>query len=114
MIDAARKLKAELDGRPLDELAGQEFRGRVRRRLDDAGLDVDEPVTHLAYGWATQVAILDDDGRLAKVVAAHDVGRAINPTLVEGQIEGGVHMGLGYALSEEFVVEGGVPGDRRR
>ena len=52
---------------------------------------------------------LDDEGRLAKVIAAHDVGRAINPTLVEGQIEGAVHMGLGQALSEEFVVEGGVP-----
>ena len=75
------------------------------RRTNDA----DEPVTHLAYAWATQVAILDDEGRLAKVVAAHDVGRAINPTLVEGQIEGAVHMGLGQALSEEFVVEGGVP-----
>jgi xanthine dehydrogenase molybdenum-binding subunit len=55
------------------------------------------------------VAILDDDGRLVKIVAAHDVGRAINPTLVEGQIEGGVHMGLGHALSEEYVVEGGFP-----
>jgi xanthine dehydrogenase molybdenum-binding subunit len=73
------------------------------------GPGVDEPVTHLAYAWATQVAILDDEGRIAKVVAAHDVGKAINPTLVEGQIEGAVHMGLGQALSEEFVVEGAVP-----
>ena len=55
--------------------------------------------------------ILDEEGRLAKVIAAHDVGRALNPMLVEGQIEGGVHMGLGQALSEEFVVEGGVPGN---
>ena len=70
-------------------------------------------MTHLAYGWATQVVILDDEGRLEKVIAAHDVGRAINPTLLEGQIEGGVHMGLGQALSEEFVVEGGVPQTRR-
>jgi len=53
--------------------------------------------------------LLDEEGRLRKVVAAHDVGRAINPTLLEGQVEGGVHMGLGQALSEEFVVEGGVP-----
>ncbi len=53
--------------------------------------------------------ILDDDGAIEKVIAAHDVGRAINPLLVEGQIEGAVHMGLGQALSEEFVVEGGVP-----
>jgi xanthine dehydrogenase molybdenum-binding subunit len=43
------------------------------------------------------------------VIAAHDVGRAMNPTLLEGQIEGGVHMGLGLALTEAFVTEGGVP-----
>jgi len=108
VIDAARKLKAELDGRPLEELAGQEFRGDFV--VDwTTGLDADEPVTHLAYAWATQVAILDDEGRLEKVVAAHDVGRALNPTLAEGQVEGAVHMGLGQALSEEFVVEGCVP-----
>ncbi len=110
VIDAAGKLKAALDGGSLDDLAGQEFPGEFRVGWTTAlGPDVDEPVTHLAYGWATQVAILDDAGRLAKVIAAHDVGKAINPTLVEGQIEGGVHMGLGQALSEEFVVEGGVP-----
>jgi CO/xanthine dehydrogenase Mo-binding subunit len=73
------------------------------------GEGIADPVTHLAYGWATQVVILDDEGRLARVVAAQDVGRAHQPQIVEGQIEGGVHMGLGYALSEEFVVEDGHP-----
>jgi xanthine dehydrogenase molybdenum-binding subunit len=63
----------------------------------------------MSYGWATQVVILDDDGALAKVLAAHDVGRAINPLAVAGQIEGGVHMGLGYALTEEFSVSDGRP-----
>jgi CO/xanthine dehydrogenase Mo-binding subunit/aerobic-type carbon monoxide dehydrogenase small subunit (CoxS/CutS family) len=105
VIDAARKLKA---AGALEDLAGQEFEGTFTVDWTTAN-DADEPVTHLAYAWATQVAILDDEGRLAKVVAAHDVGRAINPTLVEGQIEGGVHMGLGQALSEEFAVEAGVP-----
>ena len=71
--------------------------------------DAPDPVTHLAYGWATQVVILDDAGRIARVVAAQDVGRAINPLAVRGQVEGGVHMGLGYALSEEYVVEDGWP-----
>jgi xanthine dehydrogenase molybdenum-binding subunit len=52
---------------------------------------------------------LDDGGRIERVVAAHDVGKAINPTLLEGQIEGGLHMGLGHALTEELVVEDGVP-----
>jgi xanthine dehydrogenase molybdenum-binding subunit len=108
VIDAARRLKDSLDGRPLESLAGQEFRGEYVVDWTTTN-DADEPVTHLAYGWATQVAILDDEGRLAKVIAAHDVGKAINPMLVEGQIEGGVHMGVGQALSEEFVVERGVP-----
>ncbi len=110
VIDAAQKLRSALDGHTLEELAGQEFRGDfVVDWTTKLGPDVDEPVTHLAYAWATQVAIVDDEGRLTKVVAAHDVGKAINPTLIEGQIEGAVHMGLGQALSEEFVVEGGFP-----
>ncbi len=110
VIEAAGALNAARGGGPLEELAGQEFPGEFTVDWTTAiGPDVDEPVTHLAYAWGTQVVILDDEGRLAKVVAAHDVGRAINPLLVEGQIEGGVHMGLGQALSEEFVVEGGVP-----
>jgi xanthine dehydrogenase molybdenum-binding subunit len=108
VIDAARSLKAALDGASLESLAGQEFRGEVVVDWTTPN-DAEEPVTHLAYAWATQVVVLDDEGRLARVIAAHDVGRAINPMLVEGQIEGGVHMGLGQALSEELVVEGGVP-----
>jgi len=108
VIDAARRLRAALNGLPLEALAGQEFRGEFVVDWTTPN-DADDPVTHLAYSWATQVVILDEEGQLEKVVAAHDVGRAINPTLVEGQIEGGVHMGLGQALSEEFVVENGVP-----
>ncbi len=107
---AAGKLVDALDGRQLEDLAGQEFRGEITIDwTSPPGVDVEDPVTHFAYGWAVQVAILDDEGRVAKVVAAHDVGRAINPTLLEGQIEGAVHMGLGFALTEEFVVEDGVP-----
>jgi selenium-dependent xanthine dehydrogenase len=108
VIAAACELKASLNGHLLQDLAGREFRGDFTVDWTTA-LDADEPVTHLAFAWATQVVILDADGRIEKVIAAHDVGRAINPTLVEGQVEGGVHMGLGQALSEEFVVEGGVP-----
>jgi xanthine dehydrogenase molybdenum-binding subunit len=73
------------------------------------GADVANPITHMTFSYATQVVILDDDGRLERVVAAHDVGRAINPVLCAGQIEGGVHMGLGYALSEDFPCTNGVP-----
>jgi selenium-dependent xanthine dehydrogenase len=109
VIDAAAHLNDELGGRPIESLAGREFYGEFKvdwtTSPDDP--DVTEPVIHFGYSWATQVVILDDEGRLAKVIAAHDVGKAINPTLLEGQIEGGVHMGLGHALTEEFVVEDG-------
>ena len=64
---------------------------------------VEHPTIHSAFGYAAQVVVADPEtGEIAKVVAAHDVGRAINPKLVEGQIEGAVHMGIGYALSEDF------------
>lgn len=109
VIAAARKLRADLDaGKTLDDLIGRVYEGKWRcYPTDKFGADVPDPKTHLSYGFATQVAILNDDGSVARIIAAHDVGRAINPTLLEGQIEGAVHMGLGYALTEEFVVEGG-------
>ena len=110
VIEAAKKLEAARCGKPLESLAGQEFFGEVTVDYTTTNdPSIEEPVTHIAYAWATQVVILDDDGKIEKVIAAHDVGRAINPTLVEGQIEGGLHMGLGHSLSEEFVCEGGVP-----
>jgi xanthine dehydrogenase molybdenum-binding subunit len=108
VIDAARRLRGALEGASWEELAGREFAGGVTfDATNPPGADVERTVTHVAYGWAVQVVLLDDDGRLHRVIAAHDVGRAINPTLLEGQIEGAVHMGLGFALTEEFRVEGG-------
>jgi xanthine dehydrogenase molybdenum-binding subunit len=96
----------------LTQLAGQEFIGRYcydkTNRLEDND-KVEEPITHLTFGFATQVVILDDEGALQKVVAAHDVGRVINKQLLEGQIEGSVHMGLGFALTEDLGVIDGVP-----
>jgi xanthine dehydrogenase molybdenum-binding subunit len=112
---AARKLAADLgpavDGAPcLAGLSGREYHGEyVCDFTTEPGADVADPVTHMTFSYATQVVILDEEGRLARVVAAHDVGRAINPVLCASQIEGGVHMGLGYALSEEFPCTGGVP-----
>lgn len=65
--------------------------------------EVENPTIHSTFGYAAQLVIMDrSTGRISEVVAAHDVGRAVNPTLCEGQIEGSVHMGLGYALSEDF------------
>ncbi len=64
---------------------------------------LDNPIIHSTFGYAAQMVILDSDsGDVERVVAAHDVGKAVNPLLCEGQIEGSVHMGLGYALSEGF------------
>jgi selenium-dependent xanthine dehydrogenase len=108
VLEATAKLKAALRGRPLAELAGREFLGEFVVDWTTPN-DALNPVTHLAYGWGTEVVILDDQGRVAKVIAAHDVGRVMNPTLLEGQIEGGVHMGLGYALTEELELDAGVP-----
>jgi len=69
---------------------------------------------HFAFGYATQAALVEVDTntgqvKVLKVIAANDVGRALNPLAVAGQIEGGVVMGLGFALQEEFVMEEGVP-----
>jgi aldehyde oxidoreductase len=61
------------------------------------------PTIHAAFGYATQLVVIDrDSGDVERVVAIHDVGKAVNPVLCEGQIEGSVHMGLGYALTEDF------------
>jgi xanthine dehydrogenase molybdenum-binding subunit len=108
VIDAAEHLRSELHGGRLEDLAGREFSGSVTfDHTSPPGADVEHPVTHFAYGWAVQVVSLNDDGTLGRVIAAHDVGKAVNPTLLEGQIEGAVHMGLGFALTEEFVLDRG-------
>ena len=110
IAEAGKKLKAELDaGKSLADLAGQVFHGEwICNYTSKLGKDLDKPggpKTHLTYGFATQVAILDDEGRLVKMVAAHDVGRVINPVHLEGQMYGSLHMGIGYALTEDFEVE---------
>lgn len=88
---------------------GKEFYGEYLAKTDKMGADVPNPVSHVAYGYATQVCILNEDGTIQKVVAAHDVGKAVNPKSVEGQIEGGVVMSLGYALTEQYPLEDCVP-----
>jgi CO/xanthine dehydrogenase Mo-binding subunit len=69
---------------------------------------------YYVYSWGTQIAEVVVDRRtgkvqVVKVTAAHDVGKAINPCALEGQIEGGVLQGIGYALSENFIVDEGRP-----
>ena len=105
---AAKKLKEKLMENSLRDLEGQEFLGEYSGVTDSMNSEKENPESHVAYGYATQVVILGEDGKIKKVVAAHDVGKAINPKNVEGQIEGGVVMGLGYALTEDLKVENGV------
>lgn len=111
VVSAAQKLRTALDaGATLADLAGQVFAADIV--IDDTtapGAQVARIKTHTAYGFATQVVVLDANGRLERVVAAHDVGRAVNPALCEGQIEGSIHMGLGYALSEALDCVDGWP-----
>ena len=106
---AALKLKEALRTNTLSELNGKEFYGEFYGKTDKMGSDKKNPVSHVAYGFATQVVILNKDGKVEKVIAAHDVGRAINPLNVQGQIEGGVVMGLGYALTEDYPLKESVP-----
>ena len=68
---------------------------------------MEKVITHFAYGYATQLVVLDNEGKIEKVIAAHDAGKIMNPALFEGQIEGAVHMGLGYALTEDLPMKGG-------
>ena len=83
---------------------GIDYEGEYRVDWTNAlSENVENPIIHSTFGYAAQVVILDpESGDIEKVIAAHDVGKAVNPMLCEGQIEGAVHMGLGYALSEGF------------
>ncbi|MGJ0801953.1 selenium-dependent xanthine dehydrogenase [Flavonifractor plautii] len=108
---AAAELRADLDGAggDLSALEGLEYSAEFFAPTDKLGADKPNPKSHVAYGFATHVVILDDDGRVKEVYAAHDSGKVVNPTSIQGQIEGGVLMGLGYALTEDFPLKDCVP-----
>ena len=107
---AGRQLKKALDaGKCLADLEGEEFYGEYTAITDPIGSDKANPVSHVAYGYAAQVVILGDDGKVNKVVAAYDLGKLVNRKAAEGQIEGGIAMGLGYALTEDYPLIDAVP-----
>ena len=110
---AAVQLRDALSGKKLSDLEGQSFYAEYLAETDPFGSDLPHPKSHVAYGYATQLCILEETNqpthKILKIVAAHDVGRAINPTNIEGQIEGGVVMGMGYALKEQYPLEDCVP-----
>ena len=113
--EAIRMAAADLNealqeaGGDLSQLEGREFFAEFFDPTDKLGADVPNPKSHVAYGFATHVVVLDDDGRVKEVYAAHDSGKVVNPISIQGQIEGGVLMGLGYALTEDFPLKNGVP-----
>jgi selenium-dependent xanthine dehydrogenase len=110
-VRAALKLKAALEegGGDLSILEGKEFYGEYTSETDPIGSDKPNPVSHVAYGYAATLAVLDAEGRVEKITAAYDIGTVVNPEAAEGQIEGGLLMGMGYALTEDFPMEGGYP-----
>ena len=104
---AALSLREALAERSLAELEGKEFYGEFMFETDPITSTKEHPVSHLAYSYSAQVAELGEDGKVRKITAACDAGTVINRKAIEGQIEGGVLMGMGYALTEDFRTEEG-------
>jgi selenium-dependent xanthine dehydrogenase len=104
---ASVELKKALKTNSLSELEGKVFKGEFTVITDKLASKKEHPKQHESYGYAVQLVVLDKSGKVSDVVVAQDVGRAINPTNIEGQIEGGVVMGLGFALTEKFETEKG-------
>jgi len=112
--NTCKKLKEDLNKHSLAELAGNVYRGEwACDWTTKPGDETKEIITHYSYSYATQVVVLNDDGEIDTVYAAHDAGKIINPSLFEGQIEGSIHMGLGYALTEDLPLVEGVPKSTR-
>ena len=110
IANACKALKKDLKVHSLKDLAEKIYFGEWvcdwTTKPEDKTKEI---ITHYSYSYATQVVILNDEGNIEKVYAAHDAGKIINPSLFEGQIEGSIHMGLGYALTEDLELEEGVP-----
>jgi len=107
IIDAAAQLKEDLQDKSLAELAGRVYEGEFLCDYTQADGEPGKIISHISYGYATNLAILDEEGRLEKIIASHDAGKILNPKLFQGQIEGGVAMGVGYALSEKVPLKDG-------
>lgn len=106
IIEASKKIKEDLKTYKLADLSGKNYFGRwVCDWTTKPGKDSKEIITHYSYSYATQLVILNDKGEIDTVVAAHDAGKIMNPTLFEGQIEGAVIMGIGYAMTEDLPME---------
>ncbi len=108
IINAAKPLKSDLKHLSLSELAGKTYRGEfICDWTTKPGTPGVEQITHYSYGYAAQLCVLNEKGEIEKMLAAHDGGKIMNPMLFEGQVHGGVHMGLGYALTENLPMKDG-------
>ncbi len=107
VIDTVKAIKDDLKNHSIKDLVGKSYQGQFICDWTVKPGKTKDPVIHYSYGYAAQLCILDDKGNIAKMVAAHDAGKIMNPMLFEGQIQGGVHMGLGYALSEDLPMKDG-------
>lgn len=108
VMNAAADLKEDLKTKSLKELEGKTYTGQyVCDWTNKPGDPVPDPKIHYSYGYAAQLCVVNEKGQVEKMVAAHDAGKIMNPMLFEGQIEGAVHMGLGYALTEDLPMKDG-------
>lgn len=104
-----RGTQTKICGSPVEDpvgalrmLEGLSFSYRYFEPTDKLGADVPNPKSHIAYGYAACCAILDDEGKVTEIYSAYDAGKVVNPISIQGQIEGGVLMGMGYACTEDF------------
>ena len=95
--------------RALRMLEGMSFGYRYFEPTNKLGADVPNPKSHIAYGYAACCAVLDDEGKVTDIYSAYDAGKVVNPISIQGQIEGGVLMGMGYACTEDFPLKDGRP-----
>lgn len=112
--EAAKLLRAAMEEEgvteeTLERMNGRKFEYEYFEPTDKLGSDKPHPKSHIAYGYATNVAVLDAEGRVTDIYAAFDAGKVVNPLSMSGQIEGGVLMGMGYALTEHWPLEDCVP-----
>ncbi|MBF0298463.1 MAG: selenium-dependent xanthine dehydrogenase [Oligoflexia bacterium] len=112
IIEASKKLKEDLKSKSLSELVGQTYFAEwICNWTTKPGYEKpgEKIVTHYSYSYSAQLVTLKDDGEIDTIYVAQDAGKIVNKTLFEGQIEGAVHMGLGYALTEDFPYKDGRP-----
>lgn len=104
------KLKLALDsGKTIADLEGQEFFGEYSAKTDPLGAIKENPISHVSYSYGAQLIVLDKNDKITKAVSAFDVGTPVNIQSVEGQIEGGMVMGIGYGVTEKFECVDGYP-----